>query len=148
MFEGKFIKMFTDFNFKLLRPDIGFLYPESLTPLFFSFFTKQSDFFWSKSLTRIDSTQIHSICSRVIFGLYAIQIFIMPRRSVFRVGGANLHVIAPVGNITPFKEKSQRWQAVGKTLLDLTGSRFKPQTRQLRSERVTAPPTGRFCLYS
>ena len=33
---------------------------------------------------------------------------------------------------------SQRWQAVGNTVSDLTGPRFEPQTFHSRDERVTA----------
>ena len=47
------------------------------------------------------------------------------------------------GNTAPFKEISQRWQAVGNTVSDLTGPRFEPQTSRSRDERVTARPTDR-----
>ena len=47
------------------------------------------------------------------------------------------------GNTASFKEMSQRWQAIGNTVLDLTGPRFEPQTSRSRDEGVTARPTGR-----
>ena len=48
------------------------------------------------------------------------------------------------GNTAPFEEMSQRWQAVGNTVSNLTGPRFEPQTSRSRDERVTARPTGRY----
>ena len=47
-------------------------------------------------------------------------------------------------NTAPFKEMSQRWQAVGNTVPELTSHRFEPQTSRSRDERVTARPTGRY----
>ena len=44
------------------------------------------------------------------------------------------------GNTAPFEKMSQRWRAVGNTVFDLTGPRFKPQTSRSRDERVTARP--------
>ena len=52
-----------------------------------------------------------------------------------------------LGNLAPFKEMSQRWQAVGIIVFNLTGSRFEPQTSNSRDERVTAWPTGRSCNF-
>ena len=46
------------------------------------------------------------------------------------------------GNAAPFKEMLQQWRAVGKTLFNLTGPRFEPQTTRSRDERVTARPAG------
>ena len=66
------------------------------------------------------------------------------RRSVERVGGAHLRVIAPASNTAPFEEMSQRWRAVGNTVSDLTGPRFERQTSRSRDERVTARPIGRY----
>ena len=40
-----------------------------------------------------------------------------------------------------FEEMSQRWQAVGNTVSDLTAPRFEPQTSRSRDERATARPT-------
>ena len=45
------------------------------------------------------------------------------------------------GNTATFEEMSQRWQAVGNTVSDLTGSRFELWTSRFRYERVTARPT-------
>ena len=42
------------------------------------------------------------------------------------------------GNTVPFKEMSQRWQPVYKTVPDLTGPRFKPQTSLSRDQNVIA----------
>ena len=54
--------------------------------------------------------------------------------------GARLRVIAP-GNTDPFGGMStQRWQAVGNTVSNLTGPRFEPQISRSRDERVTARP--------
>ena len=39
---------------------------------------------------------------------------------------------------------SQRWRSVGKSVSDLTGPRFKPQTSRSRHERVTTRPTGQW----
>ena len=41
------------------------------------------------------------------------------------------------GNTASFKEMSQRWRAVGSTVSDLTGPRFKPLTSRSRDELVT-----------
>ena len=46
------------------------------------------------------------------------------------------------GNTASYEEMSQRWRAVGNTVFDLTGPKFKPQTSRYREERVTARPTG------
>ena len=43
------------------------------------------------------------------------------------------------GNTASIEEMSQRWQAVGNTVSNLTGPRFEPRTRD---ERVTAQPAG------
>ena len=56
---------------------------------------------------------------------------------------AHLRIIAPVGNTAPFEEMSQRWQAVGNTVSDLTGPKFESQTSRSRDERVTVWSTGR-----
>ena len=48
------------------------------------------------------------------------------------------------GNTASFEEVSQRRQAVGNTVSDLTGPRFEPQTSRSRDERVAARPTGRY----
>ena len=48
------------------------------------------------------------------------------------------------GNTASFEEMSQWWRAVGNTVSDLTGPRFKPQTSRSRDKRVTARPTGRY----
>ena len=48
------------------------------------------------------------------------------------------------GNTASFEEVSQRRQAVGNTVSDLTGPRFKPQTSRSRDKRVAARPTGRY----
>ena len=52
----------------------------------------------------------------------------MLRRSVERVLGAHLQIIAPAGNTASFEEMSQRWQAVGKTVSDLTCPKIYAQT--------------------
>ena len=46
-------------------------------------------------------------------------------------------------NTATFEERSQRWRAVGNSVFDLTGPRFKPTTSGFRDERVTARPPGR-----
>ena len=57
------------------------------------------------------------------------------RRSVKRVdGGPSLRP----GNTASFEEISQRRQAVGNIVSDLTGPRFKPQTSRSRDKRVAA----------
>ena len=48
------------------------------------------------------------------------------------------------GNTASFEKVSQRWQAVGNTVSDLTGPRFKPQTSRSRDKRVAARPTGQY----
>ena len=53
----------------------------------------------------------------------------------------HFRVIA-LGNTASFKEISQRWQAVGSTVSDLTGPGFEPQTSRSRDERVATRPTG------
>ena len=45
-------------------------------------------------------------------------------------------------NTSPFEEMLQRWQAIGNTVLDLTGQRFEPHTSHSRDKRVAARPTG------
>ena len=50
-------------------------------------------------------------------------ILVVLRRSVKRVDGAHLHVIGP-GSTASFEEISQRRQAVGNTVSNLTGPRF------------------------
>ena len=45
-------------------------------------------------------------------------------------------------SVAPFQDMLQRWQAVGKTVSDLTGPRFEPPTSRSRDERITARPTG------
>ena len=42
------------------------------------------------------------------------------------------------GNAAPFKEKSQRWRAVGNSVFNLTGSEFEHLTSRTRTEHVTA----------
>ena len=42
-----------------------------------------------------------------------------------------------LGNTAPFEEMSQRWQALGNTVPDLTGPRFEPQTYRFEDERFT-----------
>ena len=46
------------------------------------------------------------------------------------------------GNTTPFEAMSQQRRAVGNTVSDLTGPRFKPQASSYRDERVLARSTG------
>ena len=48
------------------------------------------------------------------------------------------------GNTASFEEVLQRRQAIGDTVSDLTGPRFKPQTSRSRDKRVAARPTGRY----
>ena len=48
------------------------------------------------------------------------------------------------GKTTSFEEISQRRQAVGNTVSDLTGPRFEPQISCSRDKRVAARPTGRY----
>ena len=55
---------------------------------------------------------------------------------------AHVPGIAPVGKTAFFEEMSQQWQAIGKTVTNLTGPRFEPQTSCSRDKRVTARPTG------
>ena len=50
---------------------------------------------------------------------------------------AHLRVIAPTGNTVFFKGMLLRWQAVGNTMSNSTGSRIKPKTSHSRYERVT-----------
>ena len=47
------------------------------------------------------------------------------------------------GNTAPFEVMSQRWRAVGNTVVDFTGLRFELQTYRSRNEHVAARPTGR-----
>ena len=47
------------------------------------------------------------------------------------------------GSTGLFEEISQRWQAIGSNVLDLTDPRFEPQTSRSRDERVIARPAGR-----
>ena len=47
-------------------------------------------------------------------------------------------------NTAPFEVMSQRWQAIGNTVSDLTGTRFEVRTSRSRDESVTARPTGLF----
>ena len=57
---------------------------------------------------------------------------------------AHLRVtIAPYSNTAPFEEMSQRCQAVGNTVPDLTGPRFEPANYRSRDERGTYRATGR-----
>ena len=55
--------------------------------------------------------------------------------STKRVCGAHLRVIVP-GQYNSFEEISLRSWAVGNTVSDLTGLRFKPQTSSSRDERI------------
>ena len=43
-----------------------------------------------------------------------------------------------LGNTAPFEEMSPRWRAIGNTVFDLAGSRFKPQTSRSKYQRVSA----------
>ena len=64
--------------------------------------------------------------------------YITPKRVT--VGGAHIR-IAPASNTARFEKKqktSQRWQAFGDTVPDLTGPRLEPQTSRFRGERVIA----------
>ena len=45
-----------------------------------------------------------------------------------------------LSNTALFEKMSQRWRAVGNTVSDLTGLRFKSCTSRSRNERVTARP--------
>ena len=47
-----------------------------------------------------------------------------------------------LGNTAPFEEKSQRWQTVGNSVLDLIGPEFEPLTSRTRAEHVTALASG------
>ena len=47
------------------------------------------------------------------------------------------------GNTVPLKEMSQRWQAVGSTVSDLTGWRFEPQAFHSKHKSVTAWPSAK-----
>ena len=58
------------------------------------------------------------------------------RQSVRRTCGARLRAIMSAGNIAPLEEMSQRRQAVGNTVSDLTSPRFEPQAFRLRNKRV------------
>ena len=57
---------------------------------------------------------------------------IMPNR----VTSAYIRVIAPAGNTALFEETLQRWRAVGNSVSDLAGPRFKSQTSRFRDEPV------------
>ena len=54
----------------------------------------------------------------------------------------HLRVIAFAGNTARLDQMSQRWQAFGNTVSDLTGLRFEPRAFHSRNERVTARATG------
>ena len=54
---------------------------------------------------------------------------------MYRAQRAHLQVIATAGNTTLFK-KSQGWQAIDSTVLDLTGPRFEHQTSSSRDKHV------------
>ena len=62
------------------------------------------------------------------------------RPNVQRVRANNLQVIAPAGK-TASLEMLRRWRAVGNTVSNFTGPKFKPQTSRYRDGRVTARPT-------
>ena len=49
------------------------------------------------------------------------------------------------GNTASFKDMSQRWQAIGNTVSELTGLKFEPNPA-LEMIAITAQPTGR-CIY-
>ena len=55
---------------------------------------------------------------------------------------SHLPFIAPAVNIASFKEISQRWRVVGKTVFDLTSPRFESQTSRSKDKHVTAQSTG------
>ena len=46
------------------------------------------------------------------------------------------------GNTAPFEKISQRWQAVGNTLFDMTGLRFEPHASRYRDNCAITRPTG------
>ena len=79
-----------------------------------------------------------TLINQCAFQIKSFIILAVIRRSVKRVCGAHLRVIAS------FEEMSQRWRAVGNTVSDLTGLIFEPQTSRSRDESNTARPTGRF----
>ena len=65
-------------------------------------------------------------------------------RSIQRVCGAHLRVIAHPGTKALFREMSERWRDIGNTVFDLTGLRYELQNSRSRDERVTARPIGRY----
>ena len=65
------------------------------------------------------------------------------RRSVERVRGAHLRVIAP-GQYSFFRRNVAAVANVNNTVSNLTGPKFEPQTSYARNKRVTARPTGRY----
>ena len=85
----------------------------------------------------------------IIFGVHpqikpikSFVVLAVIRRSLQRVGGAHLRVIAP-GQHSSFRRNVAAVPAVGKTVSDLTGPRFERPTSCSKEERVIARPTGR-----
>ena len=60
------------------------------------------------------------------------------RLSVQQVCEVHVCIIAPAVNIVPFEEMSYRWRAVGNTVSDLIGLKFKFHTSRFRDKHVTA----------
>ena len=64
-------------------------------------------------------------------------------KRVMSLWGPSPRQRARATQLRTFKEMPQQWQAVGKTVSNLTGLSFDSQTFHFRDERVTVRPTGR-----
>ena len=63
------------------------------------------------------------------------------RRSVYRVRGVRLCIIATAGDAASFEKLSKRWQAVGSPVSDFICSRLEAHIYRSTDERVIAQPS-------
>ena len=70
------------------------------------------------------------------------NLFITPLPRSRNPGAGPVSASMRSGNTTLYEEMSQRWQAVGNTVSDLTRPRFKLLTSRSKDKRITARPTG------
>ena len=128
--------MFTFLHFKMIKriftsSRFGDLRSSSMSKFFLVTSVLPNFSSGDKNCLLNQSNQIAVVCR----GENAVVILAVVYRSVERVGGAHLRVIAPWQKAL-FEEKLQRWRSVGNTVFDLIGLRFEPQTSGSTNERA------------
>ena len=100
--------------------------------------------------TRVDSfssrCSIHSTTDRLGTSnqIFRYTQYITPKRATSWQGPSPCHCTQ--ANTASLEEMSQRLQAVGKPVSDLTGLGFEPQTSHSKDQRVIAWPTGQLVV--